>query len=370
MNLTVNLSHHTNLSFTFRTQVVQGKLIKIYFIDVNNKEHQLIIQVIDGHLNIEWNERIILEINEISVNDSIWHTVEYFLDYSTLNQHIYHLLRLDHTFSNRIDFYQYSTFKQIPRSIVGTDFHGCFGNLTFNNQSIQLLKHNNSKNRTNSIHSIEHIGTNDGCQIAELETRTLRQFPQKDEDLCSLYHPCYHGGLCSTHTNKNGVSFTCNCLKPRFAGRQCQYDLQPCLSSPCSYDEQCISITSNDYNRSYSCISSRLTLPMSTKNPLYLGLAVTFCSLILVLLLFLSLILYCQQERKYKQRKEHFQQDKPMVSAPLLIEKSSPTVNTIESPMQTLLKLNQNGKQTVEALALVDTNPNETLMNNFNEKVC
>ena len=29
------------------------------------------------------------------------------------------------------------------------------------------------------------MGTNDGCQLAEIETRTLRQYTAKD-DLCSL----------------------------------------------------------------------------------------------------------------------------------------------------------------------------------------
>ncbi|CAF4952534.1 unnamed protein product, partial [Rotaria magnacalcarata] len=55
-------------------------------------------------------------------------------------------------------------------------------------------------------------------------------------------------------------------------------------------------------------------------------------------------------------RRDTLNADKPLVSAPLLIQKSSPTANTIESPMQTLLKLNHNGKQTVEAMPLVDQN--------------
>jgi hypothetical protein len=108
---------------------------------------------------------------------------------------------------------------------------------------------------------------------------------------------------------------------------------------------------------------------MSTKNPLYIGLAVTICTLILFVLLILSLIIYCQQKHKEKKRKIHLNHDKPLVSAPLLIQKSSPTNNQIESPMQTLLKLNPNGKQTVETMALVDSNQQSTLMNNFNDKV-
>ena len=102
----------------------------------------------------------------------------------------------------------------------------------------------------------------------------------------------------------------------------------------------------------------------------YIGLAVTICTLVLFVLLVLSLIIYCQQQHKEKKRKIHLNHDKPLVSAPLLIQKSSPTNTGIESPIQTLLKLNTNGKQTVETMALVDKNHISTAMNNFNERVC
>ncbi|CAF2574012.1 unnamed protein product [Rotaria sp. Silwood2] len=223
----------------------------------------------------------------------------------------------------------------------------------------------------NNNNSIEHIGTNNGCQLAEIETRTLRHYTIKD-DLCSLYHPCYHGGLCTSLNSKHGLSFTCNCLKSRFSGRQCQYDLQPCLSHPCLFNEQCISssTTTNHLNQSYTCISSFFNLPISTKNSLYIGLALICCTFILFFLLCLSLIIYCQQQRKDKKRNDNLNNDKPLVSAPLLIQKSSPkTTKKIESPMQTLLKLNHNGKQTIETMALVDqTNHQQTTMNNFNDK--
>ena len=119
---------------------------------------------------------------------------------------------------------------------------------------------------------------------------------------------------------------------------------------------------------------------MSTKNPLYIGLAVTICTFILFVLLILSLIIYCQQQRKERKRKIHLKHEKPSVSAPLLLQKSPPLSgtnnhnhnnnnNTIESPIQTLLKVNSNGKPTVETMALVDNTP-ITTMNNFNDKVC
>lgn len=355
MNYTINFLKHFNLTLTFRTDVKQGKLILI------NKNF-LSIQILNGYLNIELNKKNLFFINDININDGLWHTIYFSIDYTLYNNYYYYLLRLDNVFSNKISIYEKNRLENFHEFLIGNDFHGCLGNLTINNHLIYLQKQDN--------HSfIEHIGTNDGCQLTEIETRTLREYQQqqKKDDICSLYHPCYHGGICQS---KNNLHFQCNCLKPRFTGRQCQYDLQPCLSNPCLFDEQCITLT----NSSYSCISSSsssiINLPMSTKNPLYIGIAVIICILILIFLLFISLIIYCQQKSKEKKRRIHINHDKPLVSAPLLIQKSSPDkTNPIESPMQTLLKLNSNGKQTIETMALVDNNQMKSTMNNFNDKV-
>ncbi|CAF1436676.1 unnamed protein product, partial [Adineta ricciae] len=361
MNSSMNLTQHTNISFTFRTQVGQGKLLKMISVDEKKKQHLLIIQIMDNHVNVELNRKILFRINEVVINDGLWHHIYFSIDYTPTNQNFYYLLRLDHVFSNRIQLFQPISTNQLKQIYIGNDFHGCLGNLTLNTQLIYLQKQENKS-------FIEHVGTNTGCQLAEIESRTLRQYTDKD-DLCSLYHPCYNGGICVSQTTKYGSSFTCNCLKPRFTGRQCQRDLQPCESHPCLFNEQCI--PSNDVNVSYSCISSLGNLPMSTKNLLYVGLAVTFCTFVLVVLLFLSLIIYCQQQRKEKKKKLNIHNDKPLVSAPLLIQKASPSLspaNQIESPMPTLIKRNSNGKQTVETMALVDNNLEQTTLNNFNDK--
>ncbi|CAF3595684.1 unnamed protein product [Adineta steineri] len=362
MSSILNLTQHTNLTFTFRTQVSQGVLLKLISFDEKKLQHNILIQIKDSHINLELDKKMLFQINEITINDGLWHTIFFSIDYTSTNQNYYYLLRLDNVFGNKIQLFQSMLSNQLKEFIIGNDFHGCLGNLTLNNQIIYLQKQDKNP-------LLEHIGTNNGCQLAEIETRTLRQYTGKD-DLCSLYHPCYNGGICSSQTTKHGLSFICNCLKPRFSGRQCQRDLHPCESHPCLFNEQCIS--SNHLNISYTCISSLANLPMSTKNLLYIGLAVTFCTFILFMLLFLSLIIYCQQKRKEKKKKIVLNHDKPTVSAPLLIQKSSPTLtpaNTIESPMQTLLKINTNGKQTVETMALVDNNLTESGMNNFNDKL-
>ncbi|CAF3290402.1 unnamed protein product [Rotaria socialis] len=354
MNSTMNFTQHVNLTFTFRTQVGQGKLIKLIAYDTRKQQHLLIIQIKDGHINFQLNKKTLFQFNEILINDSLWHHIYFSIDYALNNNYYYHV-RLDHVFSHKIHLTQHILINQLKEFFIGNDFHGCLGNLTINNQTIHLQKQENNN-------FIEHIGTNNGCQLAEMETRTLRHYNVKD-DLCSVHHPCYHGGICSNHNTKHGLSFVCNCLKPRFAGRQCQFDLQPCLSQPCLFNEQCVSA-----NQSYSCISSLMDLPISTKNSLYLGLAFICCTFILIVLLFISLIIYCQQRRKDRKRRDTLNTDKPLVSAPLLTQKSSPTANTIENPMQTLLKLNHNGKQTVEAMPLGDQNHVQSTLNNFNDK--
>ena len=359
MNFTMNLTKHFNLTFTFRTQVGQGKLLSIYD---QSKSYSLFIQITNGYMNIQLNEKILFQINDIQVHDGLWHHIFFSMDYISNKDEYYYLLRLDHVFSNTIISSQPNFSHQVKEFLIGNEFHGCLGNFTLNNRIISL-----GKQETN-VYLLEHIGTNDGCQLAEIETRTLREHKNK-EDLCSLYNPCYHGGICSSI---NGVSFTCDCIKPRFAGRQCQRDLEPCRSHPCLFDEQCVP-SSNQFNITYSCLSSLVSLPMSTKNPLYIGLAVTICTLILFVLLILSLIIYCQQQHKERKRKIHLNHEKPSVSAPLLLQKSPPlppTNHPIESPLQTLLKVNSHGKPTIETMALVDNTPIGKTMNNFNEKVC
>ena len=353
LNSLTNLSQHWNISLTFRTQVPQGKFFSLIH---HSKQHILRLNIQNGYIHFQINEKDMFYIDEIFVHDGLWHTIYFSIDYQLHTNQYYYLLRLDDVFSRKISLIDKNIENYFQEFLIGNDFHGCLGNLTINNKLISLQKQVNSS-------SIEHIGTNEGCQLADIETRTLRQYESKNE-ICSIYHPCYHGGICSS--SSNSLSFTCDCLKPRFTGRQCQKDTQPCLSNPCLYDEQCITTS----NSTYSCISSLIHLPLSTRNPLYVGLAVTICSIILICLLMLSLIVYCQQQKKDKQQTLHISHEKPHVSAPLLMQKSPPNhANTIESPMQTLLKLSSNGKQTVETLALVDNNTNLMLTNNFNEIV-
>ena len=368
MNLTMNLTQHINITFTFRTQVPQGKLIQLISFDENNRQDLFLIQIYNGYINFEFNKKILFEINDIFVNDSLWHEIYFSIDYTLNNQNYYYsyyLIRLNNVFSRKIHISQSILFNQFKEFLIGMNFHGCLANLTLNNQMIFLRKQYNNQNQ----YVLQHIGTTNDCQLAEIETRTLRQYIVKD-DLCSMYHPCYYGGLCSNHNTKHGLSFTCNCLKPRFSGRQCQYDLQPCKSHPCLFNQQCIRTSSYIDNRSYSCVLSSIDLPLSTKHTLYIGLIVIFSTLILSILLLFALILYCQRKRKQKQKRKNYNHDKSLVSAPLLIQKSSPpTTNTIESPMQTLLKLNHNGKQTVEAVPLVDNNHQQLTRNNSDDKV-
>ena len=210
MNQTMNLTQHLNLTFTFRTQVPQGKLIKLTSYDEKSKQCSLIIQITDGYINLELNKKILFRINDITINDGLWHTIYFSIDYTPNNNYYYYLVRLDNVFSNKIHLSQQMLTNQLKEFLIGNDFHGCLGNLTINNQTIYLQKQKNSL--------LEYIGTNDGCQLAEIETRTLRQYTSKD-DICSFYHPCYNGGKCISQTNKHGLSFQCNCLKSRFTGR-------------------------------------------------------------------------------------------------------------------------------------------------------
>jgi len=308
MNLTINSTQSITIRLSFRTHLTEGKLLKlIYF---NEKIHLIILEIIDGYIKIEFNKKILLQLNDILINDNLWHDIYFLIDYS----HFYYHLRLDNVFSDKIILSKQIHLNNHIQLIIGTDFHGCLGNLSLNNQLIYFQKQNNNNN------SIEFIGTNNGCQLLEII----------NDDLCSLYNPCYHGGICINHEEFN---FSCNCSSSRFTGHQCQLDLYPCESHPCQLNEQCIPSSFNS-NKSFICIP----LSISTNKFLYIGLILIFslCCLIIFFIYY------------HKTKKENFHQNKPFVSSPLLIHKSSTTTtNQVDSTMETLLKSDYNKKQTI-----------------------
>jgi len=338
MNLTMNATQHINITLSFRTKSTQGKLLEIIYF--NENIHPITIQIIDGYINIELNGKILLQLNQILINDSQWHDIYFSIDYS--HYYYYYLLRLDHMFGGKISLSQKIHSNNLTHLIIGSDFYGCIGNFTLNNQMIYFQQ----DKQTNSI---EFIGTSNNCQSAEI----IQEYSDND-DLCSLYHPCYHGGICKNH----GSTFTCNCSNTRFTGRQCELDTRPCESHPCQFDEQCIPFLS-DFNKSYTCIPSFVSLSKSIKRSVYIGLIII--GIICVFLLWI--IYYC------KKRKEKFDQHRLLVSSPLLIHKSSLPINQTESPMQTLVKLNSNRKQTTKTMTLVDSDRSNSIMTNFNDKV-
>ncbi|CAF3487208.1 unnamed protein product, partial [Adineta steineri] len=333
MNLTMSIIQHLNITFSFRTELTQGKLFKlIYF---NENIHSLTIQIINGYIQIELNEQILLQINHLLINDGQWHDIYFSIDYS--HNYFYYLLRLDYVFSDKISLYQKAYSKNYTQLIIGSDFDGCIGNLTLNNQSI--FSQNNS---------IEFIGTKNGCQSVEI----VREYIDND-DICSLYHPCYHGGICTN----NGFSFICNCSTKRFTGRQCEYDLYPCESQPCHFNKQCIPFVSNS-NKSYTCIPTLISLSTTIKRSIYITLII----IIIICILLLSILYYC---KKYKRK---FHRNKLSVSSPLLVHKSSLIMNQIESPMDTLVKLDCDKKQTTKLITLADNLRSDSIINNYDER--
>ncbi|CAF1139702.1 unnamed protein product, partial [Rotaria sordida] len=338
MNITMNMIQQIKITLSFRTQSIEGKLFKlIYF----NEKIKIILQIIDGYINMKFNEKILLQLNQTLINDGLWHDIYFSIDYI----HNYYLLRLDHIFSNKIILLKQIHSNNLKQLIIGSDFKGCLGNLTLNNQMIflQQQKYNNNNNN-----SIEFIDTNNGCLLSEI----IQEYPNND-DFCSLYHPCYHGGICINH----GLNFTCNCSKPRFTGHQCQLDLYPCESYPCQFHEKCIPLLSNS-NQLFTCVILLESLSISIKKYLYIGLIIP-----LFIYILLILIIYYRQKRK-----ENFIKTKSFVSAPLLIHKRSSITDRIENPRQTLHKLNYNGKPTIETITFADNNHKNSIINYLNNR--
>ena len=297
LNFTFEMAEYLMITFSFRTYSTDGKLLQLIYDDERaTLEYGMIVHIINGYLIIKSNGKILLEFNDIIINDGLWHDFYLFLDES------HALLRLDHVFSGQI-----IRSKQIHHQLLlGSDYHGCLGNLSLNNQPISL-----SSSPSNLHHSLQLFSTTIGCQLPSMISN----------DICSFYNPCYHGGKC---INENEMSFICNCSNPRFTGRQCQIDTHPCASHPCSYNEECVPIFSNAH-QSFQCIR----LSRSINRSFYIG-----CILAIgLVILFVGFICYFWK----KPRKEFFQ-NPPFVSAPLLIQKSSTSmVKPSDGTMQTLL---------------------------------
>ncbi|CAF3680784.1 unnamed protein product [Rotaria sp. Silwood1] len=340
MNLTMNITQQMKITLSFRTYSNKSQLFKlIYFNEKTKIFHSIILKIINGYINIEFDEKILLELNQTLINDGLWHDIYFSIDYI----HKYYLIRLDHIFSTKIILLQQIYSNNLKQLIIGIDFKGCLGNLTLNNQIIFYQQQKNNNNL------IEFININNNCLSFEIIQEHFHT-----NDFCSLYHPCYHGGICINY----GLNFKCNCSKPRFTGRQCQLDLYPCESYPCQYDEKCIPLLSNS-NKSFKCVAiSVISLSISIKRYVLIGLIIT-----LIICILLILIIYY-----YKKRKENFINDKPLVSAPLLIHKQSSITNHIESSRQRLLKLNYNETQTNETITFGENNHRNPIINYLNNR--
>lgn len=303
MNSTINSTQSFIVTLSFRTQFGEGELMKLmYYNEKTGIYHSIIIEIIDSYIKMKFDEKILFQLNSLLINDSLWHDIYFSIDYF----YSYYLLRLDHVFSEKILLSQIINSNNSIQLFIGTDFYGCIGNLSLNNQLIYL-----QQEETNN--SIEFLGTHNGCQLEEIIKN----------DVCSLYHPCYHGGICINHED---LIFSCNCSSSRFTGRQCQLDLYPCQSHPCQLNEQCISSSLNT-NKTYLC----LPLSISTNRSLYIGLSLLF---ILCSLLILIFIYY------YNIKKENFLNKK---SSPLFSHQSSSRIiNQTDGTMQTLLKSDYN----------------------------
>ncbi|CAF5055157.1 unnamed protein product, partial [Rotaria sp. Silwood1] len=308
MNLTMNITQQMKITLSFRTYSNKSQLFKLIYLNEKTKIfHSIILKIINDYI------------------------------------HKYYLIRLDHIFSTKIILLQQIYSNNLKQLIIGIDFKGCLGNLTLNNQIIFYQQQKNNNNL------IEFININNNCLSFEIIQENFHT-----NDFCSLYHPCYHGGICINY----GLNFKCNCSKPRFTGRQCQLDLYPCESYPCQYDEKCIPLLSNS-NKSFKCVAiSVISLSISIKRYVLIGLIIT-----LIICILLILIIYY-----YKKQKENFINDKPLVSAPLLIHKQSSITNHIESSRQRLLKLNYNETQTNETITFGENNHRNPIINYLNNR--
>ena len=87
---------------------------------------------------------------------------------------------------------------------------------------------------------------NGDSQVAKLKRFTNIEFKcdELSEPGACGAQPCRHGGTCMELPTPAGFACTC---PPRFTGATCEYDLDPCGSSPCLGGAKCVNLK-NDYH--------------------------------------------------------------------------------------------------------------------------
>ena len=328
MNSSSNLTHHLNLTFSFRTSFSHGTLIQaIYFDAATDVQPVFSVEITDGYLSVQLDGTILHQFYQMRINDTLWHDISISIDYT----HHYLLLRLDDVFSHILYLASRITAEKLLGVVSGDEFRGCIGNLTFNHQDAFVQE--DDEQQKNDHLFVEEVRTTVGCSATDTS-----EVAMGNDDFCSRYRPCYNGGSCINL----GSSFICHCFQSRFTGQQCQYDLQPCESYPCSIHERCRTLSA-DENRTFVCLRSSVeSESVSLRNPLYLGLLVTLVTCVLSIL-----IAYCHTKRK----------DQSSYNSPSLTQKSSSSSSTTSHPVQILLKLNYNGQPTIKTMKVRRKDP-------------
>ncbi|XP_037930417.1 fat-like cadherin-related tumor suppressor homolog, partial [Teleopsis dalmanni] len=237
------LSSTNQFHFSFRVITIQTTATLLY---VSGKIDYNILEIFQGTVQYRFDlgtGEAIVSVKTVNISDGNWHTI--MLDRNINSA----TLIVDEKYSSEGQApgikVMYNTHNndiffgaEVRRSImIGYDeirrgFWGCLADLKFSFILLPLHRY-----ESNSIVSLKRFNNIDfTCNITNILTR---------HEKCGA-QPCQNGGQCLKLKKTN---FQCKC-PPRYSGRACEFDLNPCISMPCLNGGLCQYV----HLGNYSCI--------------------------------------------------------------------------------------------------------------------
>ena len=235
-NLKRSVERHLSLSLGFRTKY---KVATIMY--AQGQVDYSILEVTEGHLQYRFNfgsgEGLVRLIDKV-VSDGEWHEVKLERHGNSAEVSVDGKWRVHGAAPGHNDvlnleqsdvFFGATVIDEATYKgpMISRGFVGCLDDIQIDHIPIPL-----------------HIKGD--SQVAKLKRFTNIEFKCEEPvepGACGMA-PCHHGGICSELPTPQGYACTC---PGRFSGASCEYDLDPCASSPCLHGAKCVNLK-NDFH--------------------------------------------------------------------------------------------------------------------------
>ena len=232
-----SVERHLSLSLGFRTRYKVATIMH-----AEGQVDYSILEIVDGHLQYRFNfgsGEGLVKLGKIVVSDGEWHEVKLerhgnSAEISVDSKHREHGVAPGH--NDVLNLEQTDVFfgatvidgVAVTEPMISRGFVGCMDDIQIDHVPLPL-----------------HIKGD--SQVAKLKRFTNISFKCEktitEPGACGTA-PCQNGGICAELPTPLGFACTC---PSRFSGASCEYDLDPCASSPCLHGAKCVNLK-NDFH--------------------------------------------------------------------------------------------------------------------------